>query len=48
MTTNISDPPARSVANAEPGQITATPSRVLRRLGIRVLRVRGVASGRRR
>lgn len=50
MTQNLSDPPARSVTDAEPGQITATSRRVLRRLGIAVLRqpgVKGIRRGRR-
>lgn len=39
--------PTRNVKDAEPGQVTATPNRILRRLAIRKLIVRGVR-GRRR
>lgn len=33
--------PVRSISDAEPGQITATPKRVLDKLGIRKLKVTG-------
>jgi hypothetical protein len=47
---NLGQAPERSVTSATPGQITGTPSRVLRKLGIKVLRTRGVVGrrGRRR
>jgi hypothetical protein len=41
--------PVRNIGQAAVGQITATPSRVLSRLAIRIMRVKGVpARGRRR
>lgn len=43
----ISDPPARSVTTATPGQVGSTPKRVLTKLGIRVLKVRGAKGVRR-
>lgn len=35
-------PPIRNIADAPPGGISATPKRVLNRLAIRSLKVRGV------
>lgn len=40
-------PPIRQIGDAEPGQITATPNSVLRKLAIRKFRLPGIKGGRR-
>lgn len=40
--------PIRNLNDANVGQITATPARILNKLAIKVMKVRGVSSGRRR